>query len=108
MAARFPDKPTSEESEAAKSFMFLFSRLYPCGDCARHFQMFMEKYPPQVSSRSAFAGWLCMAHNKANTALNKPQFDCTKIGDFYDCGCGEDDKDKKVDKEAGELKEKSA
>lgn len=23
--------------------------------------------------------------------LDKPQFDCTKIGDFYDCGCADDD-----------------
>lgn len=25
--------------------------------------------------------------------LDKPLFDCTKIGDFYDCGCAEDDEE---------------
>ena len=25
-------------------------------------------------------------------SLKKPLFDCTKIGDFYDCGCGPDEK----------------
>ena len=25
--------------------------------------------------------------------LEKPAFDCTKIGDFYDCGCTEDEED---------------
>lgn len=27
--------------------------------------------------------------------LKKPMFDCNNIGDFYDCGCAEDDKKKK-------------
>lgn len=24
--------------------------------------------------------------------LRKPEFDCNNIGDFYDCGCAEDEK----------------
>lgn len=28
--------------------------------------------------------------------LEKPEFDCTTLGDFYDCGCGEEG-----EKEAG-------
>lgn len=24
--------------------------------------------------------------------LGKPEFDCNNIGDFYDCGCAEDEK----------------
>lgn len=27
--------------------------------------------------------------------LKKPIFDCNNIGDFYDCGCAEDDEKKK-------------
>lgn len=23
--------------------------------------------------------------------LEKPEFDCSKLGDFYDCGCAEDE-----------------
>lgn len=26
-----------------------------------------------------------------NKSLRKDLFDCSKIGDFYDCGCAEDD-----------------
>lgn len=107
MAARFPDKPTKDESTTFKSFMHLFARLYPCGDCARHFRDILEKYPPQAASRSAAAGWLCYAHNLVNERLEKPAFDCTAIGDFYDCGCAEDDKkdDKKGDKTDDEKKD---
>ncbi|KAI5859627.1 ERV/ALR sulfhydryl oxidase domain-containing protein [Durotheca rogersii] len=92
MMARFPEKPTEEDSLALKTFIQLFSRLYPCGDCARHFQKLLAQYPPQVGSRNSAAGWACFVHNQVNERLKKPLFDCNNIGDFYDCGCGDDDK----------------
>ncbi len=61
------------------------------GECAEHFRTILDKYPPQVSSRSAAAAWGCHVHNEVNKSLKKPIFDCSKIGDFYDCGCAEDD-----------------
>ena len=88
--AKFPDKPTADDSQALKSYIYLFARLYPCGDCARHFQGILAKYPPQVGSRNSAATWACHVHNEVNKRLKKDQFDCSKIGDFYDCGCAED------------------
>jgi FAD-linked sulfhydryl oxidase len=88
--AKFPDKPTADDSQALKSFLYLFARLYPCGECARHFQQILEKFPPQVTSRSTAAAWACHVHNEVNKSLKKDLFDCSKIGDFYDCGCAED------------------
>ncbi|KAI1134095.1 ERV/ALR sulfhydryl oxidase domain-containing protein [Hypoxylon sp. FL0543] len=102
MMARFPDKPTEEDSLALKTFIQLFARLYPCGDCARHFQKLLAQYPPQVSSRNAAAGWACFVHNQVNERLKKPLFDCNNIGDFYDCGCG--DEKKEASESIGELK----
>ncbi|KAF9870615.1 proteasome A-type and B-type [Colletotrichum karsti] len=99
MMARFPEKPTPDDSLALKTYIQLFARLYPCGDCAAHFRKLLAKYPPQTSSRNAAAGWACFVHNEVNTRLKKEQFDCNKIGDFYDCGCGDEDKKKA---EAGE------
>ncbi|KAF2094035.1 sulfhydryl oxidase [Rhizodiscina lignyota] len=93
--ARFPDKPKKDESEALRSYIHLFQRLYPCGDCATHFGELLKKFPPQVSSRSAAAVWGCHVHNQVNERLKKPTFDCSKIGDFYDCGCADDEKDEK-------------
>lgn len=92
MMAKFPENPTPDDSLALKTWIQLFARLYPCGDCAAHFQKMLEKYPPQVSSRNAAAGWACFVHNQVNERLHHPIFDCTKIGDFYDCGCGDDKK----------------
>ncbi|KAI1338650.1 ERV/ALR sulfhydryl oxidase domain-containing protein [Xylariaceae sp. FL0016] len=106
MMARFPEKPTEEDSLALKTYIQLFARLYPCGDCASHFQKLITKFPPQTSSRNAAAGWACHVHNQVNERLKKDAFDCNKIGDFYDCGCGDEDKKKTgfdID-ETGELK----
>lgn len=37
-------------------------------------------------------------HNEVNKSLKKELFDCSKIGDFYDCGCDDDDKKAKGDR----------
>ncbi|PGH11418.1 hypothetical protein AJ79_04919 [Helicocarpus griseus UAMH5409] len=91
MMAQFPDKPTAEQQETLRSYIYLYSRLYPCGECASHFQTLLAKFPPQVSSRSAAAAWACHVHNEVNKRLHKDIFDCSKIGDFYDCGCAHDE-----------------
>ncbi|KAH7077285.1 FAD dependent sulfhydryl oxidase Erv2 [Paraphoma chrysanthemicola] len=88
--ARFPEKPTDDEKEALRSYVYLFQRLYPCGECAEHFGKVLAKYPPQVSSRTAASGWGCFVHNVVNKRLHKPEWDCAGLGDAYDCGCGDD------------------
>ncbi|ERF68017.1 hypothetical protein EPUS_06407 [Endocarpon pusillum Z07020] len=93
--ARFPDQPSEEESAALKSYIYLFARLYPCGECASHFQKILKKYPPQTSSRSAAAAWACHVHNEVNKSKGKPVLDCANIEGFYDCGCGDDEMEKK-------------
>lgn len=88
MMARFPENPTKEQSENLRQFIHLFSLLYPCGDCAAHFQQMLKEWPPQVLSRKNAELWLCNLHNKVNVRLKKPEFDCTKLNETYDCGCG--------------------
>lgn len=95
MMARFPESPTEDDQLALKTYIQLFGRLYPCGECAEHFREMLKKYPPQTSSRNAAAGWACFVHNIVNERLKKDVFDCSKIGDFYDCGCGEEGKEGK-------------
>lgn len=103
VTARFPEKPTPDDRKALEAFIYLFGRLYPCGDCAEHFRKMLADYPPQTSSRTAAAGWLCFIHNLVNERLEKPVFDCATIGDFYDCGCGDEDDQKKLDPVASQA-----
>ncbi|WFD43972.1 thiol oxidase [Malassezia psittaci] len=88
MTLRFPEQPTKQQSEDLRTFFYMFSKLYPCGDCAAHFQKLLEERPPQVLSRHNAAMWLCGAHNAVNERLGKPEFDCRLLNSTYDCGCG--------------------
>lgn len=90
--ARFPEHPTLDQKSTLRQFVYLFAQVYPCGDCARHFQTLLEKYPPQVHSRKTAALWGCHIHNKVNEGLGKNEYDCTTILEDYDCGCGDDEK----------------
>ncbi|KAL0092449.1 FAD-linked sulfhydryl oxidase-like protein ERV2 [Phycomyces blakesleeanus] len=87
MVARFPESPTSDERAALKQFILLLSRLYPCGECAEHFQKLLAKYPPQTSSRVAASQWACAIHNHVNQRLGKEIFNCADIEAKYQCGC---------------------
>jgi FAD-linked sulfhydryl oxidase len=90
--ARYPDTPTKQEQTTLALYIQLFGQVYPCGDCARHFQHLLAKYPPQTASRKSAALWGCDIHNKVNEKLKKPEYDCTTILEDYDCGCGSDEK----------------
>jgi len=89
MTLRYPENPTQDEREALEAYMYLTSRLYPCGECAAEFQELLKKFPPQTSSRRAASLWLCSVHNEVNNRLKKPMFDCSKLDETYDCGCGD-------------------
>ena len=78
----------------------LTTRAVYSGECAGHFRQLLAKWPPQVDSRSSAAAWACHVHNEVNKSLRKKLFDCSKIGDFYDCGCARDNEEEHSD---GEL-----
>ena len=79
MTANYPERPSVNEQEQAKTFMSLFARLYPCSHCADDFRDWMSKgHPPAVGSRSEFGLWACHAHNAVNEKLGKEAFDCSK------------------------------
>ncbi|CDR42204.1 CYFA0S08e04786g1_1 [Cyberlindnera fabianii] len=89
--ARYPEKPSQQERDTLTQYIYLFAKVYPCGDCARHFNQLLKKFPPQTSSRQTAAVWGCHLHNQVNERLGHPLYDCTHIIDDYDCGCGEDE-----------------
>ena len=56
----FVQHPTPDQREALSSYMYLTSRLYPCGECAAEFQELLKKFPPQVSTTFISAMILCL------------------------------------------------
>ncbi|KAL9610340.1 MAG: hypothetical protein Q9167_004938, partial [Letrouitia subvulpina] len=89
---------------ALTTYIYLFARLYPCGECAAHFQALLKSFPPQVSSRKAAEMWGCHVHNQVNRRLKKVEFDCARVGEAYDCGCGEEGKEEGGEEKGEEKK----
>ncbi|KAJ1325589.1 mitochondrial FAD-linked sulfhydryl oxidase [Microdochium nivale] len=78
IAATYPKTPSSSQQADLKTFLGVFSRLYPCWVCAEDFQSYMATQQIAVGSRDEFGQWLCEAHNAVNTKLGKNTFDCSK------------------------------
>ncbi|KNE55281.1 hypothetical protein AMAG_01191 [Allomyces macrogynus ATCC 38327] len=92
MGNTYPNAPQPDEQESMRLFIYLIGRLYPCGDCAEHFQAMLRTHPPEphLGSRDALSQYLCKLHNKANLRLGHTVFDCNKVGDRWKCGCADE------------------
>jgi FAD-linked sulfhydryl oxidase len=42
--------------------------------------------PPRVSSQADLSRWMCELHNEVNYRMNKPMFDCSKVGQRWKTG----------------------
>ncbi|EPY53153.1 sulfhydryl oxidase [Schizosaccharomyces cryophilus OY26] len=78
MAANYPKKPTTVEKTNMSSFLYNFSKFYPCWACAEDLRIWMAKdgNDPKVEDRESLCQWICEAHNDVNERLGKPVFNC--------------------------------
>lgn len=79
LAAQYPEHPTRQQQRDAKNLVDILTRMYPCGECARHFGELVRQSPPAVGSRRDFSMWMCEAHNTVNRRLGKPTFNCALV-----------------------------
>lgn len=80
LTAAYPTTATPEQQAEMRSFLTLFSRLYPCWVCADDFRAWMSedggRNQPRLATRAEFGHWMCEAHNAVNRKLGKKEFDC--------------------------------
>ena len=79
MAANYPEKPSVEQKTEMKTFIYLFSKFYPCSTCAKDLQEQLKETPPETDSQYKLSQWFCKVHNLVNKKLDKPQFDCKLV-----------------------------
>lgn len=80
LSASYPVKASQEQQSEMRTFLKIFSRLYPCWVCADDFRNWMAepsgRNEPRLSGRADFGTWMCEAHNEVNRKLGKKEFDC--------------------------------
>ncbi|KKK16703.1 hypothetical protein P175DRAFT_0504780 [Aspergillus ochraceoroseus IBT 24754] len=80
LTAAYPTQASTEQQAEMRTFLKLFSRLYPCWVCADDLRTWMAepsgKNAPRLGGRSDFGTWMCQAHNEVNRKLGKKEFDC--------------------------------
>lgn len=83
MAAYYPDNPSQQQQNDMASFVKIFSKFYPCEDCASHLRERLQTHPPDTSNRYSFCQWMCHMHNEVNRRLGKKEFDCSKVDERW-------------------------
>ncbi|RAL10793.1 flavin-linked sulfhydryl oxidase [Aspergillus homomorphus CBS 101889] len=78
LTAAYPAQATAAQQTEMRTFLGLFSRLYPCWVCAGDFRAWMgtPQNEPRLATRQEFGDWMCQAHNEVNRKLGKKEFDC--------------------------------
>ncbi len=71
VALTYPEKPTKEDKKHYLKFFESLQDVLPCGICAAHFRVNMEKHPIKMDNNKELFNWTVDMHNIVNKQNGK-------------------------------------
>ncbi len=82
----YPNKPSEENKETYKNFLYQLKNVLPCESCRNHYQNSIKDIPLSsfyLSSRNNLIEWIIKIHNKVNIINNKKLINKSEFIQYY-------------------------
>ncbi len=73
-ATNYPNEPTNEDKTNMLQWLTLTMIFLPCGGCSMHGKAYIEKHPPNVSTKENLIKYIVEFHNYVNVSLKKSTY----------------------------------
>lgn len=81
----YPEEASQQVQDDARAFFRSWRSMMPCNVCSHHWELYLERKPPDVSGRIQLIEWLRLAHNEVNARARppKPQMSHEEMVQYY-------------------------
>jgi len=92
-ATNYPNEPTNEDKTNMLQWLTLTMIFLPCPQCSMHAKLYVEKHPPNVSTKESLIKYIVEFHNYVNVSLGKSTYTIMEAKAAYASKIGRDIKD---------------
>jgi FAD-linked sulfhydryl oxidase len=79
LAGMYDTNPSEDDKKLMNDTIKGLSVVFPCKECALHFQEEIKILPPKVEDNKELVKWFCLQHNQVNKRLGKNIYDCDNV-----------------------------
>ena len=79
----YPNYPSVKEQRMYRRTITLIGKTLPCSICRQDYLHYLQKHPPDMTSRYTFSKYMVDLHNDVNKKLNKPTLSYDEVQTIY-------------------------